>query len=73
MGVTDEELPDYCYWHCRTDLGLFSKEQIIRLLELADDSRVDQARQLPEFKGFGPKFIDPIVETIRNHRTGAKG
>lgn len=58
---TDEAFLGYCELHCRTEMALFSREQITRLLRLAHTSRELHF----EWACARPDVILPLVETAR--------
>lgn len=63
--LTDAELPGYATIHCRTEIAAFHKKHVVRLLELAKDSRAGEIRDSNrEWYNLGPGVIDPIVDAI---------
>lgn len=63
--IPDEQLPDYCWSHCRTDAAYFHESHINRLLELAG---LSNKRASVEWGRYGPEIIDPVVLLAKNRR-----
>lgn len=60
--MTDAELLNYCYWHCRTDLGQTHKIHVVRLLTLAGVPTDHLDR---EWYFLDPETVDPLVAAAR--------
>ena len=69
--MTDEELLGYAEIHCRTDLGLFRKDHVNRLLALAGANWCREhgyPPQMPgpkEWYGLGPEVLGPVIGAAR--------
>jgi hypothetical protein len=61
-GMSDRELLGYAAIHCRTDLALFAREHVERLLSLAGRSPIVG---LPGFLSVGAEAMEPLLAEAR--------
>lgn len=69
--LTDEQLPDYCETHCRTERALFHSRHLNRMPSLAGHPP-DYHKTVPEgWYTVRENTMDPLVKLARERRTSA--
>ncbi len=64
-GFSDEEIVGYCAIHCRTDVALFHRGQMLHLAQVAGCPEV--VREGWAWGAFGPETVDPLVAKAREN------